>query len=287
MKIIDGKKIADEILLGVKEKTKEKNLKLGLATILIGDDSASHLYVSLKEKAAKEIGVGFKKYIFSNNVEEKRIIDLIIELNIDKSVNGILIQMPLPNNLDADKLISAIDFKKDIDGLSSNSDFDSPFILAIWEALKNTKEDLKNKKIFALVNSGIFGEKLKDFFKTKKLSLRYSVIPAIHQSTGQAFARICSLDSRFSARGRTRLENDITREDVLITALGCKNCIKSDMIKKGVILIDGGISKFDEKVVGDVDANSVTQKAGWLTPVPGGVGPITIAMLLKNITKDL
>lgn len=260
MYLINGRQIADKILSDLKKEIKTAKIRPGLATILVGNDAASRLYVSLKEKTAKKIGVNFKKYIFPAKVSQKEILSLINKLNQDKTVQGILVQMPLPKHLSADRIIAEINPEKDIDGFLAKSKFEPPFILAIWEALKSTDVDLKNKKIVALVNSEVFGQKLKEFFKKRRI------------------------DIFVIARGEAAQQSrEIRRADVLITACGRPNFIKGDMIKKSVILLDGGIAKKDGKIAGDIDAESVKEKASWLSPVPGGIGPITIAMLLKNL----
>lgn len=261
MKIIDGKKIADNILVALNEQVKRCSHQPKLATILIGGNVASQLYVSLKAKAAQKIGVNFEKYVFGADVNEREIVKIIEKLNQDDTIQGILVQLPLPPRLATDKIIRAISLEKDVDGFLLASAFDSPFILAIWEALKATDVGLENKKMAALVNSAIFGDKLKDFFKKKNLEINVY-------------------------KNDTRTKHNIGEADVLITACGCPGFIKDDMIKDGVILLDGGIAQQDGRIVGDVDVASVKEKAGWLAPVPGGIGPITVAMLLRNIVAS-
>ena len=178
-------------------------------------------------------------------------------LNDDRQVNGILVQLPLPKNISADRIIRAINPTKDVDGFTLKSKFDSPFILSIQQALKETKENLKGKRIIALVNSDVFGKALYRFF-LKHESIRVEYITQDN-------------------KGKTK------QADVLITALGQPNLIKSSMIKDGAILIDGGISKIGGKTVGDIDRESVKEKAEWLAPVPGGLGPLTVTFLLKNV----
>jgi len=243
MKIINCKKIADNILAKLKQKIQEKNIKPRLAIILIGNNSASHLYVKIKEKTGQSIGIEIEKHFLSDRIKEEEIINLINSLNKDNRIDGILVQLPLPRGLSADKIIKEISVNKDVDGFLPESKFDSAFILAIYETIKATEENLKDKKIIALVNSNIFGEKLVNFFKEKELIINIA----------------------------TDLE--LKQADIIITALGQPEIIKGDMIKKGVVLIDGGISKIDDKIIGDIDIESVKNKAKWLSPVPGGIGP--------------
>jgi len=259
MKIINGRKIANKILTDLEEKIKEKQTKPCLAIILIGHDPASEIYVRLKEKTAQKIGIEIKKYLLPDKTSEKEILDIIELLNKDNQVNGILVQFPLPKHISSEKIIQAINLEKDVDGFLSESKFDSPFIMAIYQAIKETKEDLKNKKTIALVNSDVFGKTLTEFLKTKNLEAEY----VLSKSEG--------------------IEEETKQTDILITAIGQSHFIKASMIKKGAILIDGGISKKNGKIVGDVDMESVKEKAKWITSTPGGLGPITIALLLKNV----
>ena len=259
MKIINCKKIAETILEDLRKEIKKKNIKPRLAVILIGDNPASHLYIKIKEKAGQSIGVEIEKHFLSNKVKEREIIDLVDSLNKDSKINGILVQWPLPQNFSADRIIKEISIKKDVDGFLPESKFDPPFILAIYEAIRATKENLKDKKIIALVNSDVFGESLRDFFLKHEL-VKIDCIKKYNKEK-------------------------IKQADILITALGQPKIIKGDMVKKGVILIDGGISKERGKIVGDIDVESVKDKAKWLSPVPGGLGPLTVAFLLKNVVS--
>ncbi|MFH1460867.1 MAG: bifunctional 5,10-methylenetetrahydrofolate dehydrogenase/5,10-methenyltetrahydrofolate cyclohydrolase [Patescibacteria group bacterium] len=260
MNLINGKKIAEDILADLKKEIEQKELELCLAVILAGDDRVSHLYLQKKEEAAQKIGIKLKKHLLPLETSEQELSDLIDSLNNKPEVNGILIQMPLPEHLSADKIIQAIKPEKDVDGFLDKSRFNPPFILAIWQALESTGENLKDKKILALVNSDIFGRKLKYFFSQKRLKLEYLL---------------------------GKEEEEITQADVIITALGQPEAIKESMIKQGAILIDGGISRKNGKISGDIDRKSVREKAKWLAPVPGGIGPLTVAFLFKNLIRSL
>jgi len=257
MKIIDGKKIADQILDGLKNEIDRKNLQPCLAAVLVGDDPASHLYLRKKEGAAQKVGIEIRKHSLPAQTSEKEVLDLINSLNQDDRIDGILVQLPLPSQLTADKIIQAIEPVKDVDGFVKESRFESPFILAIWQALVATGQKLNNKKIIALVNSDIFGRALKLYLKGLKVDY------------------LLGFENKFLT--------DLKEADVLISALGRPALIKGEMIKEGTILIDGGISRVDNKVVGDVDRKDIQGKAGWLTPAPGGLGPLTVAFLLKNV----
>jgi len=165
----------------------------------------------------------------------------------------------LPSHLAADKIVQTIKPTKDVDGFIKGSQFESPFILAIWQALVATGQELKDKKIVALVNSNIFGQALKLYLK--------------------------GLQVDYQIGFNIEFIEDLKKADIVITVLGQPKLIKGEMIKPGTILIDGGISRVDNKIVGDIDQESVKEKAAWLTPVPGGLGPLTVAFLLKNVVS--
>ena len=260
MKIINCKKIANNILAKLKKEIEKRNIKPRLAAILVGNDPASYLYVKIKEKTGQSIGIEVEKHFLSKKIEEEKIINLINSLNKNSKINGILVQLPLPQSFSADRIIKEISIEKDIDGFLLESKFNSPFILAIYEAIKATKENLKDKKIIALVNSDVFGGKLMQFFNKENLTLW--VVPDKLGDLPQ-----------------------LKEFDILITALGQPEIIKGNMIKNGAILIDGGISKKNGKIIGDIDMESVKNKAKWLSPVPGGLGPLTVAFLLRNAIK--
>jgi len=263
MNIIDGKKIADQILNDLEREIKQNDLKPALAVILTGDNQASEIYVRLKEKTAKRIGIRVEKYLLSGKSQEEEILKIIESANQDSKIHGILVQMPLPRGLSPDRIVEHINPLKDVDGFLKQSKFDSPFVLSIWQTLNCVKESLRDKKMIALVNSDIFGQNLKLFFSKKQLELEYILI------------------------NQGEMGDRIKQADVLITALGKPGFINGSMIKHGSILIDGGIAKKDDRVIGDIDPESVSQKASWLSPVPGGLGPITVACLLKNVVKAI
>lgn len=261
MHFIDGKKISENILKDIKKQIKLNGLEPWLAVILVGDDPASGIYVKLKEKRSQEVGIRVQKFFLPKIVKEKELLEIIDFLNRNSKINGILVQLPLPNHLTTDKIIKKINPDKDIDGFLHSSNFDPPFILAIWRSIQATKINLKNKKIVALVNSKIFGNKLQDFFKEKEIKINYFL-------------------------SKKNNLNKLKQADIVITACGKPDLINSSHIKDGAILIDGGVSKRNGEVRGDINKENVAGKAAWLTPVPGGTGPLTIAFLLKNVLKS-
>jgi len=250
MNLINGKKIADEILDGLNKEIEETGIKPCLGVILAGDDPASQIYIQKKEEAARRIGAKVNKLALSQDASEEDILKVVEMFNQNEEINGILVQLPLPEGISREKVIQSIELKKDVDGFLEKSRFESPFILAIQKALEATGEEIRNKKAIALVNSDIFGEKLKS-----KLNIDYQV-------------------------GFTE---DLKEFDIIITALGQPEIVKGSMIEDNCILIDGGISKKNGKITGDVDKESVRGKVSWLSPVPGGLGPLTVAFLLKNL----
>lgn len=268
MKILSGKEFAENIVERLKEEASFLSESPGMAAILIGNSKASKMYVELKEKVATEIGIQFLPYEFPEKVSQKDIIALIETLNKDEGVQGILVQLPLPKSFDKEKILSAIDPRKDVDGLHAENQklflerharYWCPFPRAIMTLLESTGEDFHGKQAALLVNSSGLG-------KTLEKSLAEKGVQTHTVSAGE-------------------LENKraiIASSDIVISALGIPECITEDYVKPGAILIDGGIERVGDTVKGDMHP-SVRDKAGYLTPVPGGVGPLTIAHLMENV----
>jgi len=262
MKIFDGKKAAQKILKELGEEIAKTKRKPKLAVILVGEDEASKLYIRLKKEVAQKIGIEIEEFDFSADESEGKIFAKIVELNKDRKVSGIIVQLPLPKKFNENKIIGAVNPKKDVDGFQKNSWFSPVLPSAILFTIKKATKLFKKKKVVALVNSKIFGQTLKSFFKKEGIKLDY-ILRKKH--------------SFFENK------NKLKRANIIITVLGSPNFIRGDMIKKKAILIDAGISKIAaKKVVGDVNKESVKGKAAFLTPVPGGIGPLTVALLLKN-----
>lgn len=271
MNLLCGKPIADEILGRLKSDVSKSAKKPGLAVILVGDNEASKIYVALKEKAAAEIGMNFFLHRVSENVSEKEVTSLIEKLNRDDSVHGIIVQLPLPAGFDTEKIISSIDPQKDADGFSAQGgsalggQFENSFKLqpvfphAILCLIESSGEELGNKKAIVIANSDEFGKVMVSALEQKSISAEYIISGEIQRNLGK-----------------------IVVTDIVVSAVGSPGLIKGKMLKEGAIIIDGGISKIDSKVVGDVDFASTEAKSGYISPVPGGVGPLTIACLLEN-----
>ena len=259
MRIFAGKSKAQNILLKLKKSIAKSEIRPALSVISVGRDPASELFVRNKKQAAEDIGIKVSHFRFRETVSEKRIIQKVEQLNKDAAVHGIIVQLPLPRKLSAKDIVGKISPFKDVDGFGRETRFSSPLASAVSLALKNSVKDFKNKKITALVNSDFLGKSLRKFLEREKIKIDYS------------------LRSKVS-------ESKIKKADIVITVCGRPNLIRGEIIKKGAILIDAGIVVLkNRKVAGDVDRKSVENIASFLTPVPGGLGPLTVAYLLKNV----
>lgn len=268
-KILDGKILAEEKLAELKKKIAASPKKPGLAVVLVGDDPASHLYINLKEEACREAGMHFEKHLFNKDTDQEEIIKKIRVLNKKENIHGIIVQLPLPQHLDEAKIIKEISPAKDADGFHPKNVrkfqkgklmITSPLLQAIDTFLKQTGEDLINAKAVIFGHSEIFIENLETLLK--RLGIKSQHFHDINEQSTQA----------------------TNEADVIVIALGQAECLKGEMIQKGAIIIDIGITKTEGQTLGDAD-KSVMDKAGYLTPVPGGVGPMTVAMLLENTYK--
>ena len=271
MKLIDGKKQANDIKEELKKELrglKAKGIIPTLAIILVGSDPASELYVKNKIRVCVEIGICTLLYRFTEENSEYEIIERIKDLNADDEIDGILIQSPLPTIFNEDKIISYVDPKKDVDGfginnlgalLSNNELIIAATPLGILKMLEHENVSLEGKNAVMVGSSRIVGRPM----------------AALLLNRG-ATVTICN--------NKTKNLKEITsRADILIVAIGQAKFITSDFIKEGSIVIDVGINRIDKSLYGDVDFASVSKKASLITPVPGGVGPMTIIMLLSNV----
>jgi methylenetetrahydrofolate dehydrogenase (NADP+)/methenyltetrahydrofolate cyclohydrolase len=270
-KIIDGKALAKRIREEIKKEVnllKEKTNKVpGLAVILVGDDKASHRYVAMKEKACEEVGIKSFVHRLDKDIKEEEILNLIDQLNKDEQVNGILVQLPLPKGLDEKKVNLRVSPAKDVDGFHPYNTGrlflrDKGFIpctpKGIIKLIKSTGEGIEGKNAVVIGRSNIVGK------PTALLMLNENATVTIcHSKT-------------------TDLENHVKNADILVVAVGVPELVKGHMIKEGSIVIDAGINVINGKIIGDVEFEEAKERAAWITPVPGGVGPMTIAMLLEN-----
>ena len=266
--IINGKELALQIREGLKQKIEAQHITPTLAVILAGHDGGSEIYVRNKQKAAAEIGVETKLFLFEDDVRQEELEDLIDNLNQDNSVHGILLQLPLPKGLDSAALLKRIDFKKDVDGfhpynigLLQNGDSSATIAATpkgVLRLLKETHIDLDGKEALVIGRSVIVGK------PTSMLLLRENCTVTTAHSHTKNLKELCQ------------------RADVVVAACGQPRMIKKDWIKKGAVVIDVGTTRVEGKLYGDVDFEEVQEVASYITPVPGGVGPMTIAMLLEN-----
>lgn len=269
MQIIDGKKIANEILADLKTKIQKETAKPALAVILASNDSGSDIYVNSKQKKSAEIGINSKVYKFDKTVKEDEILSLISKLNEDNSINAILVQLPLYEHLDKNKIIEKVNPLKDVDGfhpyntgrLFSNS---TPYAIpctpkGIIKLFKAYNINLEGKNIVIIGRSNIVGKPLSALLINENATVTV-------------------------AHSKTKNLKEITKKaDIVISATGQKKLIQEDMINENSILIDVGISRDENNTItGDVDFSNVQNKVSYITPVPGGVGPMTIACLMEN-----
>lgn len=272
--IIDGKELAKKIRANLKiecEELKKKNINSKLAVIMVGEDPASKVYVRNKSKACEDVGIKYEEYLLDSKITQKELIELIEKLNNDKTINGILLQSPIPSNLDVNEAFRTISPQKDVDGFNPvnvgklvlNQDtFVSCTPYGIMKMFEEYDIDLTGKNVVILGRSNIVGK------------------PLIHCCLNKN-ATVTSCHSKTQ-----NIAQKAKEADVLISAIGKASFVTADMVKDGAVVIDVGINRLDNgKITGDVDFEIVKEKASYITPVPGGVGPMTIAMLMNNVIK--
>ncbi len=269
--IIDGKTIASQLRTELTEKVKNMSVKPGLAVVLVGSDPASDVYVRNKAKSTKEVGMNSFEYRLDASTSEADLITLIQDLNNKEDVHGILVQSPVPSHIDYEKIVETIDPKKDVDGfhdenigklVNGREGFVACTPLGCLKLLKTVIPDLSGKKAVIIGRSTIVGKPM------SMLLLNESCTVTVCHSRTQ------------------NIEEECRSADILIAAVGKAKLVKKDWVKPGAVVIDVGINRNEEgKLVGDVDFDDIKDIAGAITPVPGGVGPMTIACLLYNTVK--
>ncbi len=272
--IIDGKELSKKIRANLKIECEEltiKGVKPKLAVIMVGKDPSSEVYVRNKSKACEDVGIQYKEYLLKENILQKDLIELIKKLNADKTVNGILLQSPIPHNLDINEAFRTISIEKDVEGFNPlnvgklvlNQDtYVSCTPYGIMKIFEEYNIDLNGKNVVILGRSNIVGK------------------PLIHCCLNKnATVTVC--------HSKTKNIKDITTNaDILIVAIGKANFVTEDMVKHNSVIIDVGINRLENgKITGDVNFENIKEKASYITPVPGGVGPMTIAMLMYNVIK--
>lgn len=272
--IIDGKELAKKVRSNLKiecEELKQRGIKSKLAVIMVGEDPASKVYVKNKSKACSDVGIEYEEYLLNDKITQKELIELIQKLNKDKTINGILLQSPIPSTLDINEAFRIISPEKDVDGFNPvnvgklvlNQDtFVSCTPYGIMKMFEEYNIDLNGKNLVILGRSNIVGK------------------PLIHCCLNKnATVTIC--------HSKTQNVKEITKNaDILISAIGKANFVTLDMVKENSVIIDVGINRLENgKITGDIDYENVKEKTKYITPVPGGVGPMTIAMLMNNVIK--
>jgi len=270
--IIDGEKISQDVRNEIRQKAlrlkEEQGLVPGLAVILVGEDPASRIYVRRKEEACREVGLLSREYRLPAETDERQLLHIIDELNHDKEIHGILVQLPLPKQINAESVIESIDPGKDVDGFhpynmghlfTGDAFHASCTPSGIIELLDRYDIGIEGKEAVIVGRSNIVGKPL-----SMMLLARHATITICHT--------------------RTKNLSEVTRRaEILVAAAGKAEMIRGDMVQEGAVVIDVGINRLDTgKLVGDVAFSEVSEKASYITPVPGGVGPMTIAMLLMN-----
>lgn len=271
MNALNGKTLARELMVGMKEKVSNMFRIPGLAIVLAGDDPASHTYVRLKEQTAGEVGIHFEKKIFPANVSAREVIEHIHSLNEREDIHGIVVQLPLPAGLPTDDIIASIAPEKDVDGFhpdnvrlveEGRAQLMPSLIRSIMHLVESSRFEFAGKKAALIVNSKTFVQPLAAVLHQRGMTVDFALPPFTDKAHILAVA------------------------DLVIVAVGKPGFITGNELKDGVVLIDVGFTRGDDgRVHGDVDAASVAARSGWVTPVPGGVGPMTVAMLLDNTVR--
>ncbi len=261
MQIVDGKALRNKILEFLKKEIEQKGLKPKLAIILVGDDKASLRYIKQKQKAAEEIGAEAELVQLPEKISEDAVIDKIQKLNQDLEVNGIIVQLPLPSHLNKEKILENIKKEKDVDGLTLNSPFQPATPEGVMEILQEYLVEIKDKTAVVIGQSDLVGAPLSRMLEKEG-------------------ARVIRIDINTPLP----IDHLVEQGDIVVSAVGKIGLVKENMIKEGTVVIDVGTNVTSEgKLVGDVDFEKVKNKASLITPVPGGVGPMTVASLMKNL----
>lgn len=269
--LIDGKAVSAKVKAEVRDeaaKLKEQGISIGLAVVIVGNNPASRVYVNSKKKACEEVGFNSYEYALDEKITQQELLDLIDVLNNDDKVNGILVQLPLPKHIDENAIINAISPDKDVDAfhpynvgkiMIGEFSFLPCTPAGVMELIDSTGVNISGKSAVVIGRSNIVGKPM-----SMLLLHRNATVTICHSRT-------------------TNLLEICNAADIIVAAVGKANFVTGDMVKEGAIVIDVGINRLENgKLCGDVDFEAVSKKAGYITPVPGGVGPMTIAMLMKN-----
>jgi methylenetetrahydrofolate dehydrogenase (NADP+) / methenyltetrahydrofolate cyclohydrolase len=269
-----SKQIKEELKQEIANIKVNNNIIPGLATILVGENEASRVYVGAKEKACKELGIYSERIDLPASTEESDLLALIEKLNKEPKIHGILVQLPLPKHINETNVLYAIDPSKDVDGFHpvniGKMMLGEPCFLpctphGIMELLKRSDTDMNGAEVVVVGRSNIVGKPVANML--------------LQKNWGNATVTICHT-------GTKDIPSHTRRADILVVAVGKPKAITADMVKEGVVVIDVGVNRLETGLVGDVDFDSVKEKARAITPVPGGVGPMTIVMLMKNTVQS-
>ena len=268
--ILDGKKLRDELLVQYKEKIKEEKLNITLAIILVGNNEASKLYIKNKEKYCTEVGIKVDKYLLDEDTSEEVLINLIKDLNEDEKVTGIILQSPVPDGIDFDKCSGMILPSKDVDGFTKDNVYNLYLnkksilpctVKGIVKLLEYYNIEINGKNVAIIGRGNIVGKPL-----AMALENRNATVSLLHSKTKDL--KMFTKDA-----------------DIVVVACGIPKLLKKEMIKEGSVVIDVGISRVDGKIVGDIDFDNIKDIALFVTPNPGGIGPMTIAMIIDNLIE--
>jgi methylenetetrahydrofolate dehydrogenase (NADP+)/methenyltetrahydrofolate cyclohydrolase len=272
-KLLEGKFIADQIKEKLKTSVQSLRQVPVLASILIGDDPGASAYVRTQAKIATSLGIKYVLHKFDASISEDGLIDFILKLNADTAVNGILVQLPLPASINYMNVCGFIQPDKDVEGMHPTNIGKVLFgrariaactANAVMELLNSTGVDLYGKEVVIVGHSEIVGKPL-----AMLLLEKFATVTICHIATSEA----------------GKLQGHVERAEILIVAVGSPNLIKGEWIKEGAIVVDVGINRLNEKIVGDVEFNAAQRRASYITPVPGGVGPVTVAVLMRNLVE--
>ncbi len=272
-KLLEGKPLADKIKEEIKQQVQAMNKKPVLASVLVGENAGAEVYAKSQRKNAEGLGIEYQLNKLPQETSETKLIEFIKELNQNKSINGIIIQMPLPAHIDYKKISQYILPEKDVEGMHPANIgkivFGKAKILpctpaAVMELLNSIGIDLYGKEVVVVGHSEIVGKPL-----ALLLLEKFATVTVCHIGTSKA----------------GKLEEHVKKAEVLIVAVGKAGLIKGDLIKQGAIVIDVGINRVADKIVGDVEFEAAQRRASYITPVPGGVGPLTVTMLMRNVVE--
>ena len=271
--LLEGKPVAVKIQDQIKVDIASLPKAPILASVIVGDNPGAEAYVKSQKKAAENLGIVYQLHKLAQETTEAQLVDSIKALNADKGVSGIIVQMPLPEHIDYKKISLQISPQKDIEGMHPENIgkiiFGKAKILpctpsAVMELLKETKIDLYGREVLVVGHSEIVGKPLALLLLDK-----FATVSVAHIGTSKA----------------AKLEEHVRRAEVLIVAVGKAGLIKGEWVKEGAVVIDVGINRVGDKIVGDVEFDTAAARASWITPVPGGVGPLTVTMLMRNLIE--